>query len=318
MKKLVIQIPCFNEAETLATTLQALPKSVPGIDEIEVLVIDDGSTDDTLAVARKHGVRHFVSFPQNRGLARGFIAGLDKALAMGADVIVNTDADNQYNANDIATLVAPVLAGQADIVIGARPITSIAHFSPLKKLLQRLGSWVVRRASKTDVQDAPSGFRAISRDAAAQLNVFSDYTYTLETIIQAGQKGLAISSVPIRVNGETRPSRLMKSIGSYVRRSVLTILRIFITYRPLRFFASVGLLTFGAGFLLGARFLYYFIADSGEGHIQSLILASLLMSTGFIVTVTGILADLIAVNRKLLEQVSWRLHKIEDKLDRRS
>lgn len=317
MTKLVIQIPCFNEAGGLGATLAALPTSLPGIDEIEVLVIDDGSTDDTVGAAGAGGVQNIISFPRNRGLAAAFKAGIDESIRLGADIVVNTDADNQYNADDIAKLVAPVVAGEAEIVVGARPISQIAHFSLLKRMLQRLGSSVVRKASKTDVADATSGFRAMSRDAAQQLNVFSDYTYTLETIIQAGQKGMAIISVPIRVNGETRPSRLVSGIANYVGRSILTIARIFITYRPLRFFLWLGGLIFLAGFLIGFRFLSFYFSGVGGGHIQSLILASMLMSMGFIVMVTGILADLIAVNRKLLEQVSWRIKKIEEKQDKR-
>jgi len=312
MTTLIIQIPCYNEADNLRATLDALPKAVPDIDRIEVLIVDDGSEDKTVTVAREAGVDHIVSLPRNSGLARAFMAGLEASVAAGADIIVNTDADNQYNADDIAKLVEPILAGKAEIVVGSRPIAEIAHFSPAKKLLQGVGSWVVRRASNTDVADAPSGFRAMSRDAAQRLNVFSDYTYTLETIIQAGQKGMAILSVPIRVNGETRPSRLIRSIGSYLRRSVLTIVRIFITYRPFRFFAWLGGLIFLAGFLIGLRFLYFFLAEEGTGHIQSLILGSLLMSMGFMVVITGIVADLIAVNRTLLEQIGWRLTKVED------
>jgi glycosyltransferase involved in cell wall biosynthesis len=318
MTKLVIQIPCYNEAETLKITLDALPRSMPGIDEIEILIIDDGSTDSTLTVATEWGVDHVVRHPRNRGLARAFTTGINTCLAVGADVIVNTDADNQYVADDIVHLVTPVLAGEAEIVVGARPIDDIDDFSLVKKLLQKLGSWVVRRASNTDVADAPSGFRAISRDAAQRLNVFSDYTYTLETIIQAGQKGMIIKSVPIRTNGYLRPSRLVSSIPTYIKRSILTIVRIFITYRPLRFFATVGALVFLAGFLIGGRFAYYYVVDGGEGHVQSLILASLLMSTGFVVLVTGILADLISVNRKLLEQIDWRLKQVDEKIKPRT
>ena len=316
MTKLVIQIPCYNEAATLRTTLEALPKEVPGVDEIAVLIVDDGSEDETVVVARDAGVDHVVSLPRNRGLARAFMAGLESSVRLGADIIVNTDADNQYNADDIGKLVEPILAGKAEIVVGSRPISEIQHFSSTKKILQSLGSWVVRRASNTEVADAPSGFRAMSRDAAQRLNVFSDYTYTLETIIQAGQKGMAITSVPIRVNGETRPSRLIRSVGNYLRRSIVTILRIFITYRPLRFFAVLGSVIFLAGFCIGLRFLYFFITEDGTGHIQSLILGSLLMSMGFMVVITGIVADLISVNRTLLEQIGWRLKKVEDELQK--
>jgi glycosyltransferase involved in cell wall biosynthesis len=312
MTKLVIQIPCFNEAETLKIALDDLPKSLPGVDIIEVLIIDDGSTDRTVEVARGWGVDHIIRQPQNRGLARAFMAGINACVNAGADIIINTDADNQYVAADIDKLIAPILAGEAEIVIGARPIGEIDDFSLPKKILQKIGSWVVRRASNTDVADAPSGFRAFSRDAAQRLNVFSDYTYTLETIIQAGQKGMAITSVPVRTNGFLRPSRLVSSIPSYIKRSILTIIRIFITYRPLRFFAWVGAVIFGFGLIIGGRFLYYFILHGGEGHVQSLILASLLMSMGFMVLITGILADLISVNRKLLEQIDWRLKKVEE------
>jgi glycosyltransferase involved in cell wall biosynthesis len=315
MTKLVIQIPCFNEAETIGTTVDALPKLVPGIDEIAVLIIDDGSTDNTVAVAKRHGVGHSISLPRNQGLARAYMAGLQESIRLKADVIVNTDADNQYNADDIEKLVAPILSGEAEIVVGARPISTIAHFSVMKRMLQKLGSSVVRRVSNTTVSDVTSGFRAMSRSAAQQINVFSDYTYTLETIIQAGQKGMAIISVPIGVNGETRPSRLVKSIASYVGRSILTIMRISITYRPLRFFVRLGGVIFLVGFLIGARFLSFYLGGDGGGHIQSLILASMLMSMGFIVVITGVLADLIAVNRKLLEQTLWRLKKLEENRD---
>jgi len=314
MVKLIIQIPCLNEAQTLGVALKALPTEIPGIDNIEVLIIDDGSTDDTVDVARKHGVHHVVSHGHNRGLARAFMTGLETALSAGADIIVNTDADNQYNADDISKLVAPILSGASEIVVGARPISDIDDFSLIKKLLQRFGSWVVRKASNTEVADAPSGFRAMSRDAAQRLNVFSEYTYTLETIIQAGQKGMAITSVPIRTNAELRPSRLVQSIPSYVKRSVLTIIRIFIAYRPLRFFTWIGGLMFLAGFMIGLRFLYFFMTTDGTGHIQSLVLSSLLISTGFLVLVTGVIADLISVNRKLLEQIDWRLKKVEERL----
>jgi glycosyltransferase involved in cell wall biosynthesis len=312
MTKLVIQIPCFNEAGTLKIALDALPKSLPGIDKIEVLIIDDGSTDNTVDVATDWGVNHIVRQPQNRGLARAFMAGLNACVNAGADIIVNTDADNQYLADDIDKLIAPILQSEAEIVVGARPIDDTDDFSLSKKLLQKLGSWVVRRASNTDVADAPSGFRAMSRDAAQRLNVFSDYTYTLETIIQAGQKGMAITSVPIRTNGYLRPSRLVNSIPSYIKRSILTIIRIFITYRPLRFFTWVGSLIFLVGFVIGTRFVYSYITEVGAGHVQSLILASLLMSMGFMVLITGVLADLISVNRKLLEQIDWRVKKVEE------
>lgn len=301
--KLIIQIPCLNEAETLAIAVAELPREVPGFNKVEWLIIDDGSTDDTVQVARDHGVDHVVQHTRNQGLARAFMTGLDACLRLGADVIVNTDADNQYNAADIPLLTAPILTGKADIVIGARPITEIEHFSPVKKLLQRLGSWVVRVASKTDIPDAPSGFRAISREAAERLMVFSNYTYTLETIIQAGQKNMAITSVPIRVNGDLRPSRLVKSIPAYIKRSIITIIRIFIIYQPFRFFGAIGCTIFMVGFLIGLRFLWNYIQGNGDGQVQSLILASILIGMGFQTMLVAFLADLLAANRKLLEDI---------------
>ena len=309
--KLIIQIPCYNEENTLAVTLSALPRQVRGIDKVEWLVIDDGSRDRTIAVAREWGVDHIVSFGQNRGLAKGFMAGLEASLKAGADIIVNTDADNQYCADDIPKLVAPILAGQAQIVIGARPIQQIEHFSLAKKLLQRVGSWAVRVASRTSVADAPSGFRAISREAALELNVFNEYTYTLETIIQAGQKGMAVISVPVRTNGYLRPSRLVKSIFSYVQRSLVTILRIFITYKPFAFFVWLGSVPFGLGFLLGVRWLAIYFSGSSRTHVPSLILSAILILIGSQLWVVGLLADLLAVNRKLLEEVQLRLRRQE-------
>ena len=303
--KLIIQIPCYNEAGTLAIALAALPRKVPGFDTVEWLIIDDGSTDDTVAVARANGVDHVIRHTRNQGLARGFMTGLDACLRLGADVIVNTDADNQYNADDIPALTKPILEHRADIVVGARPIETIKHFSPVKKMLQKLGSWVVRLASKTDIPDAPSGFRAMSRAAAQRLMVFNDYTYTLETIIQAGQKNMAITSVPIRINGDLRPSRLVKSIPSYIKRSIVTIIRIFIIYRPFRFFGTIGAVLFGAGLLIGLRFLWKYLGGEGEGHVQSLILAALLLGMGFQTLLIAVVADLLAANRKLLEDVRF-------------
>ena len=312
--KLIIQIPCYNEEASLPATLATLPRSLPDVASIEWLVIDDGSRDRTVEVARAHGVDHVVSLPRNRGLARAFTVGLEACLAHGADIIVNTDADNQYCADDIAKLLAPILEGRADVVVGERPIAAIPHFSLVKKLLQKLGSSMVRFLSRTDVVDAPSGFRAFSRAAAMQLNVFSEYTYTLETIIQAGQKGMAVVSVPVRVNGETRPSRLMSSTGSYIKRSALTMFRIFITYRPLRFFLSFGIPLFLIGFALGLRFLYYYLTGDGSGKIQSTILAALLMGGGAFLCVMGLVVDLIAVNRQLLEKLQWKLAVLESRL----
>ena len=305
--KLIIQIPCLNESETLAIALAELPREVAGFDTVEWLIIDDGSTDNTAEVARQNGVHHVVRHPVNRGLAVGFMSGLEACLRLGADVIVNTDADNQYCGADIPKLTAPVLAHEADIVIGARPIDETEHFSWVKKKLQRLGSWAVRIASKTDVADAPSGFRAISREAAMRLNVFSAYTYTLETIIQAGQSNLRIISVPIRTNGDLRPSRLVKSISSYVRRSLGTILRVFVIYRPLALFVYVGSVFMTIGVIAGIRFVYYYLANGGEGHIQSVILASLCVTLGMLLFMMGLIGELIATNRKLLEKINYRL-----------
>jgi len=307
--KLIIQIPCFNEESTLPITLAALPRELPGIDTIEWLIIDDGSTDRTVEVAMAHGVDHLVRLPQNNGLAKGFMAGIDACLTAGADIIVNTDADNQYCADDIPKLIAPIIAGKAGIVVGSRPIAEIEHFSFAKKYLQKLGSWVVRFASRTDIADAPSGFRAMSREAAMRLNVFNDYTYTLETIIQAGQKCMAITSVPIRVNRDLRPSRLVKSIPAYVRKSVMTILRIFVVYKPFRFFLTIGSCLFLLGLAVGGRFLYFYAVGEGSGHIQSLILASILLGIGFQTLVVSLLADLLSVNRRLMEDIQYRLRK---------
>ncbi|MDD2852573.1 MAG: glycosyltransferase family 2 protein [Desulfuromonadaceae bacterium] len=309
--KLIIQIPCFNEAESLPITLKELPRAVPGFDQVEWLVINDGSTDDTDMIARTHGVDHVVSFTKNQGLARGFLAGLDACIKRGADVIVNTDADNQYMAADITALTAPILAGGADVVVGARPINDIDSFSPAKKLLQKLGSAVVRFVSRTNIPDAPSGFRAMTREAALQLNVFNDYTYTLETIIQAGQKGMAVVSVPIRVNRELRPSRLVKSINSYIRKSLVTIVRIFVVYKAFRFFMTIGVTELVLGLLVGLRYLYYYLNGDGSGHVQSLILASILLGIGFQTILTAFLADLLAVNRRLMEDVQYRVKKLE-------
>lgn len=310
--KLIIQIPCLNESETLGIALAALPRKVPGFDKVEWLIIDDGSTDGTAQLATQLGVDHVVRHPVNRGLATAFMTGLDTCLRLGADVIVNTDADNQYEANDIPKLTAPVLAGEADMVIGARPIDDTEHFSWIKKKLQRLGSWTVRVASKTNVADAPSGFRAISRETAMRLNVFNAYTYTLETIIQAGVSNLRVVSVPIRTNPDLRPSRLVKSISSYVRRSLVTILRIFVIYRPVAFFFWPGMILGAIGGIAILRFLYfYFIMDDGSGHIQSLIFGTLCIILGALMLMIALLADMITANRKLLERISLRMQRLE-------
>jgi glycosyltransferase involved in cell wall biosynthesis len=305
--KLIIQIPCYNEAATLGVTLDSLPRTLPGFRKVEWLIIDDGSVDDTVAVAKQHGVDHIVRLTRNRGLARAFTVGLEACVRAGADVIVNTDADNQYCADDIARLVEPILQGRAEFVVGARPIADVAHFSRAKKLLQRVGSLVVRIASRTDVPDAPSGFRAFTREAAMQINVFGEYTYTLETIIQAGQKRMAVTSVSIRVNEDLRPSRLVRSVPNYVFRSAATIIRIFATYKPLRFFIAIAAVVFTLGLLLGLRYLYFVLTGSGAGHIQSVIFSASLMGTGVFIALIGIIADLIAVNRKLLEKIDARL-----------
>jgi len=310
-RKLVIQLPCYNESQTLPATLAELPRHVRGFDVVEWLVVDDGSVDGTAKVASDCGVDHVISLPHNQGLARAFMAGIEASLKAGADVIINTDADNQYCADCIPDLVEPILAGRAQIVIGARPINQIPEFSPIKELLQRLGSAVVRLASGTDVPDAPSGFRAISRAAAMRLNVFGNYTYTLETIIQAGRNNVPIVSVPIRVNGPTRPSRLVKSIPSYVYRSILSIVRIFILYKPLRFFFMLGSFFLVPGLALGLRFLFYYLVEGSAGHIQSLILASILIVTAVIVYVAGVLADLSAANRIVLEDLRMRALRSE-------
>ncbi|MEM1251638.1 MAG: glycosyltransferase family 2 protein [Cyanobacteria bacterium P01_H01_bin.21] len=312
--KLIIQIPCYNEENTLGVTLSELPRHVQGVDKVEWLIINDGSVDRTVDVAKEWGVDHIVSFDHNQGLARGFMAGLDACLKAGADIIVNTDADNQYCAADIPKLVEPIVHGEAEIVVGARPIMEIQHFSPIKKVLQRLGSWAVRVASNTSVADAPSGFRAISRNAAMQLNVFNEYTYTLETIIQAGQKGMEVVSVPIRTNGYLRPSRLVKSITSYVQRSLFTILRIFITYRPLSFFTILGAIPFSLGFLLSVRWVWLFVTafeQTGRSHVPSLIFSAILILIGVQCWIFGLIADLMSANRKLLEDIQLRLRRSE-------
>ncbi len=311
MHKLIIQIPCYNEEETLGVTLDALPRTLPGIDVVEFLIIDDGSRDRTSEVAREHGVDHIVRFKSNRGLARAFMEGLDYCIKQGADIIVNTDADNQYDAGDIPALIAPLLRGEAEIVIGERPINRIQHFSTTKKLLQRAGSWVVRVASQTRIPDAPSGFRAMTREAAMRMNCFNDYTYTLETIIQAGRKSMAVTSVPVRVNENLRPSRLVRSIPSYLRRSLFTIVRIFMTYRPFRFFAIPGAILFLIGLIPSVRFLYFYCNGFGAGHMQSLLFAALCIGLGAVLCVVGLLADLIGVNRMLLEDIRWRLRDLE-------
>ena len=309
--KLIIQIPCYNEEKTLTVALDALPKHIDGIDEIEYLIINDGSKDNTVEVAKNWGVNYVVNFRKNKGLAKGFMAGLDACLRNGADIIVNTDADNQYCADDIEKLVRPILEGKTDIVIGARPIDQTEHFSPLKKKLQHLGSFVVRKASKSDIPDAPSGFRAYSREAAMRMNVVNEYTYTLETIVQAGRSKIAMDSVPVRTNEELRPSRLFSSMFGYVKKSMVTIFRAFMMYKPLQFFTVIGSIIFLLGAALGIRFLVYFFMGAGTGHIQSLILCSTLLLLGFQTIVIGLLADVISANRKLLEDVQYHVRKMD-------
>lgn len=309
--KLIIQIPCYNEAETLEIALNDLPKHIDGIDEIEYLIINDGSKDNTVEVAKNWGVNYVVNFKKNKGLAKGFMAGLDACLRNGADIIVNTDADNQYVGEDIAKLIQPILDGKADMVVGERPIDETEHFSPLKKKLQHFGSWVVRKASRTDIPDAPSGFRAYSREAAMRMNVVNEYTYTLETIVQAGRNKMAITSVPIRTNGELRPSRLFNSMMGYVKKSMLTIIRAFLMYRPLMFFTTLGSIMGLIGAGIGIRFLCYWFAGTGAGHIQSLILASMMIILGVMTIIVGLQGDIIAANRKLLEDIQYHVRKLD-------
>ena len=309
--KLIIQIPCFNEAETLEVTLNDLPKHIDGIDEIEYLIIDDGSHDNTAEVAKKWGVHYVVRFRRNKGLAKGFMAGLDACLKNGADIIVNTDADNQYCGADIETLVRPILDKKAHIVIGERPIDDTEHFTPLKKKLQHFVSWVVRKASKTTIPDAPSGFRAYSREAAMRINVINDYTYTLETIVQSGREKMAVMSVPIRTNPELRESRLFHSMWGYIKKSMLTIVRTYLMYRPLYFFFMLGsiLALVGVGFFV--RYFVFFCSGEGGGHLQSLILASTLLIVGFQTIVVGLLGDVISANRKILQDVQYHVRKMD-------
>lgn len=309
--KLIIQIPCYNEAETLEIALNDLPKQIDGIDEIEYLIIDDGCKDNTVEVAKNWGVHHVVSFAQNKGLAKGFMAGLAECLRNGADIIVNTDADNQYCADDIPKLIQPILDHEADIVIGERPIDDTEHFSWIKKKLQHFGSWVVRKASNTDIPDAPSGFRAFSREAAMRINVINDYTYTLETIVQAGRNRIPITSVPVRTNPELRESRLFHSIWGYVKKSILTIIRALMMYKPLYCFTVIAVVPSLIGVLVWIRFLVFYFIGRGNGHTQSLILACALLIIGFVTFVIGMLADVISANRKILEDVQYHLKKQE-------
>ena len=307
--KLIIQIPCLNEEQTLPETLKDLPKSLSGIDNIEILVINDGSTDRTVEVAEEHGAHHVLSLTNNKGLAKAFIYGINHALNLGADIIVNTDADNQYFGGDISKLIEPILEKRADIVIGDRMVETIGHFSPIKILLQKLGSWTVRQLSGTTVPDATSGFRAYSKEAALQMNVISDFTYTIETIISAGKKNIAIEHTPVRTNKKLRESRLFPSIQVYLRRSLVTMLKVYSMYRPLKIFTIAGGTTFLIGFIIGCRYLFFFFQGQTEGHIQSLILSAIMLIVGFQIIMMGIAAELIAVNRQLLEDIQLRIKK---------
>jgi glycosyltransferase involved in cell wall biosynthesis len=309
--KLIIQIPCLDEEESLPVTLRELPRELDGFDAVEWLVIDDGSTDRTIEVAREHGVDHIVRLTNNKGLASGFQAGLDACLKLGADVIVNTDADNQYDGRDVATLVAPIIAGEADMVVGNRQVTTIDHFSPAKKTLQRLGSWVVRQASQTSVPDTTSGFRAYNREAALSLQVVSKFTYTLETIIQAGKMTVAIDHVPVRTNPKLRESRLFPSMWTYIRRNGLSIFRIYALYEPLRVFMGAALVVALAAIAVWARFLYFWISGDGAGHVQSLILGAVLFNAAMVLAALGVLGDLIGGQRITLQRIFERVRRIE-------
>jgi len=309
--KLIVQIPCLNEEKTLPETVKDIPRKIEGIDSVEILIIDDGSTDRTVDVAREIGVDHIVRNTANKGLAMSFMNGLEACLTLGADIIVNTDGDNQYNGADISKLVAPILRGKADIVVGDRQTDTIEHFSFIKKKLQKFGSWLVRRLSGTSVPDTVSGFRAFSREAAMQINVISTYSYTVETIIQAGNKKLSITSVPVRTNPKTRESRLVKSIPKFVMYQMSTMVRMYAMFRPLRTFFMIGAVLIGAAMIPSARFLYFYLLGKGGGHIQSLILATILFITGFQVLIVGLLGDVISSNRKLIEDVLLRVKKME-------
>jgi glycosyltransferase involved in cell wall biosynthesis len=309
--KLIVQIPAYNEEKTIAQTIKDIPRRIDGITEIETLVVDDGSSDATADAAKRAGATHVVRLGSHRGLAAAFIAGIDASLRLGADIIVNTDADNQYVGADIGKLVAPIVRGSAEVVIGDRNVASSPHMSAVKRLLQRLGSWTVSRASGLDVPDVTSGFRAFSREAAGQINVFNPFTYTLETIIQAGNRNLAVMSVPVRTNPPTRPSRLYRGVGTYMRKSATTIFRIYTLYRPLKTFFAIGTTMLLLGTVLGGRFLYHFLSGDRSGHIQSLILAAILLIAGFQTLLIGLVADLISVNRRLSEEILVRLKRGE-------
>lgn len=312
--KLIIQIPCLNESETLAETIAELPHVIDGVDEIELLIIDDGSSDDTSQVAKRLGVHHIVRHRRNRGLAAAFNSGLQKALAEGADIIVNTDADGQYVGEDISKLVAPVVAGKADIVVGDRGVANNPHFGNFKRRLQRLGSFVVKRLSKIEITDAVSGFRAISREAAQRINITTEFSYTTDMLIQAGRKRFAVMSVPIRTNAASRPSRLFKSIPDFIGNTGMTMVRVYLTYNPLRFFLGIGLAMTLAGCVPILRFLWFFVEGNGSGHLQSLVLGSAMVILGLLVAILGLLADLIGTNRRLIESTLHKVTRMEDQL----
>ena len=309
--KLIIQIPCYNEAQSLSSTIKALPRQIEGVDLVEFLVVDDGSNDNTVDTAKKSGVDHIIQLPRHLGLAAAFVAGLEACLKRGADIIVNTDADNQYNAADIPALIQPILAGEADLVIGDRGVSSLPQFSPAKRALQRLGSWVISHASGVKTPDATSGFRAVSREAALETLVLSNYSYTLETLIQAGSRRMNVKYVPVRTNPTTRPSRLMNNVPHYLVNSSATILRAYTMYRPLRVFTIIGSLLTVFGVILGLRYVYYFMIGQGGGKVQSLILAAIFLIIGFQVFLIGLLADLIGFNRKIMEDILFRLRRLE-------
>ena len=311
MTTLIIQIPCYNEAATIGETVRALPRTLPGIDRIELLVIDDGSRDDTAGAARAAGVRHIVRHTRNLGLAAAFKTGLEASIRLGADIVVNTDADNQYYADDIGALVAPILAGKADLVIGDRGVGTLPHFAWYKRLLQRLGSWVIGKASHQPTPDATSGFRALTREAALRTLVLTTYSYTLETLIQAGAIRLAVAFVPVRVNPNTRPSRLMRGIPHYITNSSVAIVRAYSMYRPLRVFTALGALMIIGGILPGIRFLWFYFSGKPLGHVQSLILAAILLIVGFQVLLIGLLADVLSFSRKILEETNYRVRRLE-------
>lgn len=309
--KLIIQIPCFNEEETLPQTLNDLPASIPGTTQVEWMIIDDGSSDRTSEVAAELGVHHIVRNKTNRGLARTFRTGIDECLKRGADIIVNTDGDNQYAGWDIPKLVKPIIDGEADVVVGDRNTQNIEHFSPMKKLLQRLGSHVVRKLSGVMVPDAVSGFRAYSRDAALQLNIVSPFSYTIEALIQSGKKHMAVAHVPVETNPKTRESRLFTSIPKFIERQLTTIVRMYAMYQPLRVFAFIGLCLSLVGAFPFVRFIYYFLIGEGDGHIQSLVLGGTLIVLGFVSFLIALLADLINFNRQLIEQTLFRVKRLE-------